>query len=89
MTRLVLQIVINRIRGRTLVEIAPIQYGFMPDKATGNAIFVLQRLVERSVEKQRGVYTCFIDYSKAFDTVNHELLVELLQSLDVDKSETS
>ena len=31
-TKLVLQIVINRIRGRTLDEIAPVQYGFMPDK---------------------------------------------------------
>ena len=71
-TKLVLRIVINRIRGRPLDEIAPVQYGFMPDKGTGNAIFVLRRLVERSVEKQRDVYTCFIDYSKAFDTVNHE-----------------
>ena len=44
--------------------------------------------MERSIEKHRDVYTCFIDYSKAFDTVKHELLVELLQSLDVDKSET-
>ena len=32
--------------------------------------------------------TCFIDYSKAFDTVKYESLVELLQSLDIDKSET-
>ena len=87
-TKLVLRIVINRIRGRTLDEIAPVQYGFMPDKGTGNAIFVLRRLVERSVEKQRNVYTCFIDYSKAFDTVKHESLVEVLQSQDVDKSET-
>ena len=87
-TKLVLRIVINRIRGRTLDEIAPVQYGLMPDKGTGNAIFVLRRFVEISVEKQRDVYTCFIDYSKAFDTVKHESLVELLQSLDVDKSET-
>ena len=72
----------------TSYEIAPVQYGFMPDKGTGNAIFVLRRLVGRSVEKQRDVYTCFIDYSKSFDTVKHESLVELLQSLDVDKSET-
>ena len=87
-TKLVLCIVINRIRGRTLDEFALVHYGFMPDKGTGNAIFVLRMLVERSVEKQRDVYTCFIDYSKAFDTVKHESLVELLQSLDVDKSET-
>ena len=77
-TKLVLRIVINRIRGRTLDVIAPVQYGFMPDEGTGNAIFVLQRLVKRSVEKQRDVYTCFIDYSKVFDIVKHESLVELL-----------
>ena len=60
----------------------------MPDKGTGNAIFALRRFVERSVEKQSDVYTCFINYSKSFDTVKHESLVELLQSLDVDKSKT-
>ena len=87
-TALVLRIVINRTRGRTLDEIAPVKYGFMPDKGTGNAICVLRRLVDRSVEKQRDVYNCLIDYSKAFDSVKHELLVELLQSLDVGKSET-
>ena len=63
-TKLVLRIVINRIRGRTLQEVSPEQYGFMPDKETRNAIFVLMRLVERSVEQQKDVYTCFIDYSK-------------------------
>ena len=85
-TKLVLRIVIiNRIRGRTLQEVSPEQNGFMPDKGT---IFVLKRLVERSVEKQKDVYTCFIDYSKAFDTVKHDSLVELLQSLDVDDADT-
>ena len=86
--KLVLRIVINRIRGRTLQEVSLEQYGFMPDKGTRNAIFVLKRLVERSVEKQKDVYTCFIDYSKAFDTVKHDSLVELLQSLDVDDADT-
>ena len=87
-TKLVFRIVINKIRGRTLQEVSPEQYGFMPDKGTRNAIFVLKRLVERSVEKQKDVYTCFIDYSKAFDTVKHDSLVELLQSLDVDDADT-
>ena len=85
-TKLVPRIVINRIRGRTLHEIAPEQYGLMPDKGTGNAIVVLRMLVERSIEKQKYVYVCFIDYSKAFDTVKHKLLVDLLQPLDVDQS---
>ena len=69
-TNLVFRIVINRIKVRTLHEIASEQYGFMPDKGTGNAIFLLRMLVERSIEKQKDVYVSFINYSKAFDTVN-------------------
>ena len=80
-TKLVLRIVINIIRGRTLQEVSPEQYGFMLDKGTKNAIFVVKRLVERSVEKKEDVYTCFIDYSKAFDTVKHDSLVELPTNL--------
>ena len=83
-TKLVLRVIMNRIRGRTLSEISEVQYGFMPDRGTRNAIFVLRRLVERMVEKQKDVYVCFIYYSKAFDTVKHEPLIELLQSLDID-----
>ena len=86
-TKLVLPIVINRIRGRTLHEIAPEQYGFMPDKGTGNAIFVLRMVMKRSIEKQKDVYVCFIEYSKACDTVKHKLMMDLLQSLDVDQAE--
>ena len=37
-----------------------------------------------TITKQKDVYVCFIDYSKAFDTVKHEPLIELLQSLDID-----
>ena len=86
-TKLLLRIVINGIRGRSLHEIAPEQYGFMPDKGTGNAICVLRMNVERSMEKQKDVYACFVDYSNAFDTVKHKLLVDLLQPLDVDQAE--
>ena len=43
--------------------------------------------VERPIEKQKYVYVCFINYSKAFDTVKHKLLVDLLQSRDVDQAE--
>ena len=36
------------------------------------------------IEKQKYVYVCFIDYSKAFDTVDHKPLIELLPVLDID-----
>ena len=42
------------------------------------------RLVERSIQKQKDVFTYFIDYSKAFDTVKHALLFDLLSSLGIE-----
>ncbi|GFR81714.1 RNA-directed DNA polymerase from mobile element jockey [Elysia marginata] len=41
-------------------------------------------LMERAVEVQRDVYTCFIDYSKAFDMVKHSELFEILDQLNID-----
>ena len=58
-TKLVLRVIMNRIRGRTLSEISEVQYGFMPDTGTRNAIFVLRRLVERMIEKQKDVNVFF------------------------------
>ena len=83
-TKLVLRVIMNRLRWRTLSEISEVQYGFMPDGGTRNAIFVLRRLIERMIEKQKDVYVCFMDYSKDFDTMNHEPLIKFLQSLDID-----
>ena len=86
-TKLVLRVIMNRIRGRTLSEIYNVQYGFMPDRGTRIAIFVLRILVEGMIEQQKDWYICFIDYSKAFDTVKHKPLIELLQYLDIDPQE--
>ena len=82
-TKLIIRVVMNRVRGRTLQEIAPEQYGFMPDKGTCNAIFVLRRMSERAIDKQKDINACFIDYSKTFDTVTHEPLIDLLKAIDV------
>ena len=67
-----------------LQEIAPEEYGFMPDKGTRNAISVLRRMSERAIEKQKDMHACFIDYSKAFDTVRHETLIGRLKEIDMD-----
>ena len=70
----------NRLSARSLMETSQVQYGFMPDRGTRNAIFVLRRLVDCSIQKQKYVFTCFIDYSKAFITVKHASLFDLLST---------
>ena len=53
--KLILRVVMNRVRGRTLPEIASEQYGFMPDNGSRAAIFVLIRMSESAVEKQKDI----------------------------------
>ena len=83
-TKLILRVVMTRVRGRTLQEIAPELYGFMPDKGTRNAIFLLRRMSERAIGEQKDIYACFINYCKAFDSVRHEQLLDILKAIDVE-----
>lgn len=39
-------------------------------------------ILETAIQIQKGVYLCFIYYTKAFDEVRHKYLVELLGNID-------
>ena len=41
-------------------------------------------IIQRSIEKQKIIYLCFIDYSKAFDSVKHTTLFDILNSIGID-----
>ena len=71
-TKLILRVVMNRVRGITLRKKARDQHGYMPDKGTRNAIFLLGRMSARAIEKLKDIYAGFIDYSKAFDTEEYQ-----------------
>jgi len=61
LTKLILRVLLNRIQGRTTGEVSEEQYGFMLDKGTCNAIFLLRILSERSIEMKKDLHVCFID----------------------------
>ena len=88
-SKLILRIVLNRIRPKIRAEVAVEQCGFVEGKGTTNAIFILRMLIERCIEMQKKVYACFIDYEKAFDTVRHQDLIQMLESIGVDGKEIS
>ena len=79
-----LRVLMCRMRNKIRPEISEVQFGFVADKGTRNAIFTLNMLLERSIEVQKDIYLCFIDYSKAFDKVRHEDLFNILSSLNID-----
>ena len=84
LTKVLLRIIMARMRKSLRPEISQLQFGFVPDKSTRNAIFTLSMLAERCIEMQKDLYLCFIDYSKAFDKVRHEKLFNILEHLDID-----
>ena len=84
LTKIFLWIVMNRTRNKTRLEIAQEQCGFVEGKGIANAIYILRTVIERSIEVQQDLYLCFIDFTKAFDTVKHEKLIQMLQDLNVD-----
>ena len=65
-------------------EIADVHCGFTEGQGTINAIFIMRNVIERSIEVQKDLYLCFIDYSKALDKVRHEKLFAILDRLDID-----
>ena len=46
------------------------QFGFRPGMSTVDAIFVLQSLINKTLKNKRRLYCCFVDFQKAFDSVN-------------------
>ena len=56
-------------RIRALVDFDEAQFGFMPEKGTIDALFLVQRLQEEHRAKGKRMYMCFVDLEKAFDRV--------------------
>ena len=64
-------------------KISKEQAGYRKGYSTIDHIFTLIAMVKRTLNSRRGgkVYVAFIDYKKAFDTVDREKLWETLEKL--------
>jgi hypothetical protein len=59
------------------------QCGFRPARSTIDMLFVVRRLQELGRERKIPLYMCFIDLQKAYDSVDRELLWEVLTRFGV------
>jgi len=83
-TKILLKVIMQRNKKKIHDEISEEQYGFMPDKGTRNAVFVLKNIAERAIEVQKDLYLAFIDYKKAFDRVRHDEILDMLNKINMD-----
>ena len=57
----------------------------MKNSSTSDHIFLLQTIIEKVVKKdKKKLYTAFIDFKKAYDTVNREVLTKRLRTLGIN-----
>ena len=85
--KLLLTVIHRRMVMKIDREIAEAQAGFRKESGTREAIFDLKILAEKYIEMQKEIYACFIDYSKAFDSVKHTKMIEAMQKTDMDEND--
>ena len=63
-------------------EIPDVQADFTKSRRTRDQIANICWIMEKSRKFQKNIYFCFIDYAKAFDSVNHNKLWKILKEME-------
>ena len=66
--------------------LSELQFGFQKNKSTEHAISSLFTNITNALSNKHSSYCIFLDFAKAFDTVNHEILIEKLKYYGVHGS---
>ena len=73
-SKVMLRILQARLQQYMNLEFAYIQAGFKKGRGTRDQIANINQTIEKAREFQKNIYFCFIDYTKAFNCVNHNKL---------------
>ena len=64
-------------------ELPDVQAGFRKDRGTRDQIANIWWIIEKAREVQKNIYFCFINYAKAFDSVDHNKLWKILKKMGI------
>ena len=64
-------------------ELPDVQAGFRKCRGTRDQITIIRWIIEKGREFQKNIYYCYIDYTKAFNYVDHHKLWEILQEMGI------
>ena len=84
MGKILLMVLLNRLKQYLDPYLAEGQAGFRKDRSTIHQILILRLLAEKAKRNGKKIYNCFIDFQKAFDTVEHKVIWAVLRSYGVD-----
>jgi len=75
---------INHLENNNLLS--DCQHGFRPLRSTMSALLILTEQIRMSLNKGQITGAIYIDFQKAFDTVNHQILLNKLLSFHLSSS---
>lgn len=76
--KVIADIILQRLKSVIETVYPESQHGYRLGRGTIDGIFAVRQLMEKSREQHRHLYIAFIDFTKAFDTVNRPLLFKIL-----------
>ena len=82
-SKVMLKILQARLQQYVNRELPDVQAGFRKDRGTRDQIANIHRIIEKAREFQKKIYFCFIDYTKAFDRVDHNKLWKILKEIGI------
>ena len=82
-SKVMLKILQARIQQYVNWELPDVQAGFREGRGTRDQIVNIRWIIEKAREFQKKTYFCFIDYTKAFDCVDHNKLWKIPQEMGI------
>ena len=82
-SKVMLKILQARLQQYVNCELPDVQVGFRKGRGTRDQIANIHWIIEKAREFQKNIYFCFIDYTKAFDSVDHNKLWKSLQEMGI------
>ena len=78
-----LKILQARLQQYVNCELPAVQAGFRKGWETRDQIANIHWIIEKERKFQKNIYFCFIDYTKAFDCVDHNKLWKILKEMGI------
>ena len=64
-------------------ELPHVQTGFRKGRGTRDQIANIHWIIKKAREFQKNIYSCFIDYGKTFDYVDHNEMQKILKEMEI------
>jgi len=83
--KILTSIILERLKEYSEEILGEYQCGFRPQRRTTDQIFVVRQILEKCYAHDIDLHLLFIDFKKAFDSINQKKLLESLASFGIPK----